>query len=122
MTRLQTMQTEGLEPNIPDAGIAAYLVKYLFEVGPVFASDTGRGPITWSEINAWMHTTGRMLQTWECTLLRRLSSDYLGAAMDATDPACPAPYSDQPSQNQRQLVSQKIRSALKGWGSATKGH
>jgi hypothetical protein len=121
MTRLQTLQLEGLDPSIPDAGVAAYLVKYLFEVGPTLVAGMGRAPISWAEISAWMHSTGQALQTWESTMLRRLSGDYLATTLDAADPAFPAPFSEQPTPDQRKLVSQKIRTALKGWSAPTRG-
>lgn len=116
MTRQQKFKEDGVEPSMPPAGPAAYLVSYLLEVGPAMVAGMGRGPITWQEMEAWQRTTGTTLQAWEGRLLRRLSHDYIGTVMDATDPGFPPPYSDELTPSQREIVAQKVRSVFKGWG------
>jgi hypothetical protein len=106
MTRLQTLQAKGLSPDLPDAGLAAHLLGYLFEVGPIAP---GPEPVSWTELQAWQHATGIELQTWEARALRRLSYDYLDATLEAQSPTCPAPYTEQPSIDNRQAVANAVR-------------
>lgn len=95
---------------LPPLDVGAYLVEYLFEVGP----GTGDGPITHQEIAAWCALTGREVEPWEVDALRRMSGAYLSEAHEATDPkrAPPAWESEQPTKEQ---VSNTIESLLSRW-------
>jgi hypothetical protein len=75
---------------MPDPGLAAHLVGYLWEVGPT----TGEGPITHAEIAAWQTNTGIELQPWESSLLRRLSLDHLGQSQLSTKVDCIPPWGE----------------------------
>ena len=71
---------------------ALYLVGYLFEIGPTM----GDGPLTHSELEAWMRNTGIPLNTWEVRTLKRLSIDYLAESQKATARGRAAPWIDAP--------------------------
>ncbi len=116
MTRLQKLKSEGQTPAMPNAGAGAYLIEYLFEVGPIQSSGVGATPIEWGELESWQRITGINLQTWEARTLRQLSFDYCATRQDALSPHCPPPYSDEPTPDQRELVAKKISTALRGWG------
>jgi hypothetical protein len=109
MTRLQTLQAKGMSPDLPDAGLAAHLVGYLFEVGPIAHGPSGPVPVSWPDLQAWQQATGIELQTWEARALRRLSYDYLDATLAAKSPTSPAPYAAQPSPDNRQAVANAVR-------------
>ena len=80
------------DPDMPLLEGAAYLIGYLFEVGPVMSAGMGPGPITHTEILAWSDLTGVELQPWEVRYLRRLSFDYLSMSHVAEKADCPAPW------------------------------
>lgn len=71
---------------------AFYMVAFLFELGPTVAAGMGNGPITHSEIAAWMDNTGIALNAWEARTLKRLSLEYLGESQRATAIDTPAPW------------------------------
>ena len=65
-----------------------YLIEHFLEVGP----SQGGEALTFGELAAWSSLTGVRLDAWEATMLRRLSSAYLGEYHDAKDPARKPPY------------------------------
>lgn len=67
---------EDYEADMPPLD-AAYLVAYLFEVGPTLAGGMGAAPLTFSEIGNWMQATGIELEPWEARFIHRLSKEYL---------------------------------------------
>lgn len=82
----------------------AYLLEYLFEIGPTMAAGMGNGPITFSEILAWQLLTGIRLRPWEVRLLRRLSRDYLGASQSDVVHAPWQPPDEKPQPTAAQLA------------------
>lgn len=71
---------------------AAYLLDYLWEVGPVLSSGGYSAPITHEELRAWHANTGITLQPWEFRFMRLLSVDYLAEWHAAEKPERPAPW------------------------------
>jgi len=120
MSRLQQLTKQGLSPSLPHPGVGEHLIGYLMEAGPTQPGGMGMAPLGWCELESWQRSTGIALQAWEARTLRRLSCEYVAAANDAADPACPAPYSTAPTPDQRELVSRQIRTALRGWGQRNK--
>ena len=76
------------EPDMPDAGAAAYLLAHLWAAGPTL----GENALTHGELQQYQQNAGVQLSPWECTMLRRLSGEYLGESHKAREPNCPAPY------------------------------
>jgi len=77
---------------MPPLDGVAHLLGYLYELGPTMAAGMGAGPITYSEIRAWMESVGVDLQPWEVRILRRLSLIYLNESHKAEKRDCPAPW------------------------------
>jgi hypothetical protein len=91
-SRIKSMQEndEEFEPEMPDAGAAAYLLDHFWSVGPT----QGDSVITSGELRDYQANMGISLTPWECRTLRRLSIDYLNESQRATKRDCPAPFAD----------------------------
>jgi len=110
MTRLQQIEHQGLAPALPPAGPAAHLLGYLFDAGPVGYGAMGEVPLSHGELAAWQHNTGVELQAWESRALRRLSTEYVSASNQATEPDCPPFYLPADElQDRRQDVASRVR-------------
>lgn len=114
-SRIEAMgeRADDLEYPPCDAG---YLVKYLFDVGPVEAGGMGPVPLSHTEIEAWQRNTGIELSRWEACTLRDLSKAYLAMSQDATHPSCPPPWTPQGVEEKRKgvNVAQRVKDALRG--------
>ena len=84
---------EGYVPELPRVDGAAYLVAYLWDIGPTMVAGMGLGPLTHEEIRAWQSNTGVWLQPWEARILRQLSMDYIVQMRDAEKADCAPPWS-----------------------------
>jgi hypothetical protein len=103
---------DDFEPEMPDTGVAGYLISYLFEVGPTMAGGMGAGPLTHGEILAWQEITGTRINTWEARTLRRLSLEYLSESCKATKRNCPPPWKPD-GQNVISLPALDTRNAIR---------
>lgn len=92
VSRRDAFKKRGVDIQMPTIEWGAYILAYLFEVGPTMPSGMGSGPLTFSEIEAWQRTVGIFLLPFEAQLLRRLSVEYFGESHAATKFDCPAPY------------------------------
>lgn len=95
---------------------AAYLVNFLFEVGPVESGGMSPSPLSHREIEAWQRNVGVELNAWEATTLRRLSQEYLGMSSEATSPSCPPPWTPAPvdDPDHAEKVAKRVREMLRG--------
>jgi hypothetical protein len=84
-----------------------HLVEYLWEIGPT----SGDGPVTFSEIEAWVRLTGNILDGWEAPALRQLSSAYASEHYAASDPKRPPPFT-RATPPSRETVSQRLLEAF----------
>lgn len=75
-------------PELPPVDGAAYLIRYLFEVGPV----AGDGALTFCEIETWCRCIGIKLRPWESRFLSRLSREYMHESQKATAWDYPPPW------------------------------
>lgn len=110
MTRLQTLRAQDAQPDIPAAGLGAYLMGHLFDAGPVVSTGQGAAALNWRDLAAWQSGTGIELQPWEARIVRALSQAYLNSAIAANNPDCPAPYAEAPKPDQRAHVANTLRS------------
>lgn len=94
-SRRERFEADGVELEMPPCD-AAYLVGYLFEIGPSLAAGMGAGPITHGEIFAWQRNTGIELDAWQARVLRQLSIEYCNESHDASQPDRPAPWAECP--------------------------
>lgn len=100
---------------MPTVESGAYLLGYLWELGPTVAAGMGAGPVTFTEIACWQMTTGTRLAPWEVRAIRRLSHEYLNASHKARERDAPAPWIDVGSAEYRtDVLPSKIKSILRG--------
>jgi hypothetical protein len=116
-SRLEQMRAdrkdEGYVPELPNVDGAAYLVAYLWDIGPTMVAGMGLGPLTHEEIRAWQSNTGVWLQPWETRILRQLSMDYIVEMRDAEKPSCPAPWNGTPSPADLSSVADRMLQSIR---------
>jgi hypothetical protein len=93
-SRRESLDGEGIEPEMPPLEWGGYLVEYLFEFGPTTATGMGNVPVSPPCIESWQRQTGLTLSPWEFLTLQRLSKEYAAEASQATEPSRPAPYTE----------------------------
>lgn len=79
------------EYNLPDLDGAEYLVEALSELGEGRVSGDRLTAVSWTDIKAWMDSTGSIMTPGEVIILRNLSRIYVSQYYDAIDPACMSP-------------------------------
>jgi hypothetical protein len=109
--RRKIEETGGVLP-LPDCP-SEQLVKWLFEIGPVMSSGMGPMPITWSELKAWQELTGTELEPWEARTLVALSREFAGEAVAAAKIDCPAPFSTELSDSEREKVASAVSRGMR---------
>lgn len=90
-SRIEAGQRDGLTFPLPPAA-ADFMADWLFEAGPVRRIGEADVPLDWVDLSAWADMNGIELAPWQASLLRRLSSAYLGAWHAGKDPDCPPPW------------------------------
>lgn len=120
MTRLQTLRAKETQPDLPPAGLGAYLLDHLFDAGPLVSTGQGSAALSWRDMAAWQSGTGIDLQPWEARIVRALSHVYLSSATAAKHPDCPAPYAEAPAPDERARVANTIRAFFGGFGQQQK--
>ena len=108
------LKDDDYHPELPPIDGAAYLLGYLFEIGPTMAGGAGAAPITHLEIAAWESLSGVELMPWEARFLRRLSFEYLGESHKAEKPDRKAPWQAADSIPDRGLTAKAMRNAIVG--------
>jgi hypothetical protein len=83
------------EPEMPPLDRCGYLVRYLFEIGPVLQGAAGPVQLTNQEIAAWQELTATRLQPWEARFLRKLSREYANESHLGERRDRPAPWEEQ---------------------------
>lgn len=78
------------EPDMPDAGAAAYLLGHFWAAGPT----VGEHALTQAELRHYQDNTGITLSPWECQTLRSMSGAYLSESFKAREPDCPPPFTE----------------------------
>lgn len=109
LSRWEDYKEKGLQPPLPEV-ICDYLIKILFEVGPIDCSGFG-GRLTDAALTHWQWNNSVRLQPWECKHLIRLSSVWLEEFKKAEDPEYPAPYAVI-THSTRELVARKVDAAF----------
>jgi hypothetical protein len=103
---------EDYQPDMPHVR-AAYLLGYLWEVGPTMAAGGYPGPVTHEEILAWQELSGIELHPWEMRFLRNLSREYMAEAQRAEKIDCPEPARREPNQADLEAVARSMQRSLK---------
>ncbi|MBK8916356.1 MAG: hypothetical protein IPM64_17465 [Phycisphaerales bacterium] len=98
---------------MPEVSLA-YLVEYLFEVGPVESGGFGPQPLSHLELLAWQTNMRRWLQPWEISLMRRLSAEWAAQLHKSEDHDCPPPWTgEELSDRERENVAVSLRDAIR---------
>lgn len=97
------------EPDMPDAGAAAYLLGHLWSAGPTL----GDQQLTHGELRNYQENEGIRLTPWECGTLRRLSGEYLDASHQAREADCPPPYAE--STDAKRLLRNRVKAKLRSF-------
>lgn len=112
-SRLERLRARGSEPDLPSVELA-YLVEYLYEVGPALQGGFGPAALTHGELRAWQDNVGLELQPWECRALIHLSKAYCAEFAAATDPAAPAPWvAPEMAPEEKRRVSDDLRDSMR---------
>jgi hypothetical protein len=95
-------------PDIETDYAAGYLVGLLQEAGLMSSNGMGPVPLSWVDIDAWLRVTEADVSLWEKTTIKRLSEEYVGELVQASDKLRPAPYLRVEEEVDRDAVQQKI--------------
>jgi hypothetical protein len=119
-SRLSKLKAAGRQPKLPEVS-CRYLLDILMDVGPTSATGLGVAPITEQELLAWQLNRGRRLQPWECSIIKRLSKEWVSESYAAEDERRPAPWSDEPMKTEELLdVANNMRHAMRALGRGRK--
>ena len=102
------MSAEGIIPMMPPLPEGLPYIDWLMDAGPIESAAAGSSAIGWRTLQAWQEGTGIALEPWEARLLRRLSGDWLREAERARKPDCPAPWTGEPIEINREAVAKKV--------------
>ena len=105
-------RAEGYHGPMPDTGKLFYIIRWLFEAGPMSFTPMGQAPLDWQAIKAWQDLQGLELEPQEVDALRHLSTAYLSQQQKSEDKACPPPWVDT-EQLDRDKVADKVSSTFK---------
>lgn len=94
------------EPDMPDPGAAAYLLRHFWAVGPTL----GDQALTHGELRHYQDNEGITLSPWECSILRRLSDAYLHESAKARDANCLPPFAE--SSDAKRLRRAQVKAKL----------
>lgn len=109
-TRAQQMEAAAggeFEPDMPDPGPAAYLIRHLWAAGPTLGDQV----LTNSELRDYQANAGIQLSPWECETLRRLSGEYLGQTQKAREQDSPPPFAE--SSDAKRLQKARVKAKLR---------
>lgn len=99
---------DGMVADMPDCE-AIHIVGHLYQIGFDVATS--------AEIESWSRMSGVDLQAWEFDFIRRLSREYM---RQYHDKKASAPYQvEELSEQNAQVVADKVRGALKWLSSAS---
>ena len=115
-TRAERFERDDTRPPMPPLHHAAGLARWFQSLGPCGQGATGPVPVGWADIGAWVRLTGTPLQPWQAHALRSASAAYVGQLHDASEPDCPPPWTDQPTEDDRDRIARQVREAFSGRG------
>ncbi len=80
-------------PELPPIDPADnYIISRLMDLGPTVAAGMSAGPVTYTEMDAYIRVTGASISGEDARLLRRLSTAYLSESHKATENFAEAPW------------------------------
>lgn len=112
-TRLARFKEAGAEPPLPPIEHAGRLLSHLLDLGLAGSGGMGPTPVAWHELQAWQRLTGQPLQPWQARALRQASVEYVAQLGKSADPACPPPWAEEPDEQDRQRVADRLSQAFR---------
>jgi hypothetical protein len=106
---MQQAKDRGTDPPLPPVEHAARLLSLLLDLGLAGSGGMGVAPVSWTELAQWQRLTCTPLAPWEARALRQASFEYVAQLGKSTDPACPAPWADAPTDDDRARVAGGLR-------------
>ena len=89
------------------------IINYLSELNYCSSGANGPSPLSWSEIQAWIELTGKIIEPWLAMILMNSSRAYAYQAMASQKVDCDPPYdSGVMKAAERQRIANKIRAAF----------
>lgn len=77
--------------QLPDVGVAEYLVEAFLKMRVATSGDYGLQPRTWGEVLAFSEATDSVKESWERQVLFDMSWDYVQENSKATSPFLKSP-------------------------------
>lgn len=106
-------KADDFRSDMPPLDGAAYLIEYLWEVGPVMPGAMSAAPVTHEELRAWAELTGIELRPWEARFVRRLSRDYAAEGQRAVTLGCEPPWKMPSAKPEPSAVQLSLRELAK---------
>ena len=88
LDRLEQVEESGMPVDIPEILVpddVHYIWAWFFDLHVTRPSGFGAGPITYTEIQAWMNLTKNYPTAWEIQILRRLDSIFLSTTYELNE-------------------------------------
>lgn len=84
---MREMQENGVTPETVHIANGGYLLDAMMTLGPIRAiGGGGRRPADWTEIAAFIQTTGRITETWEAEAMHGLCGAFFTGLMTGENP------------------------------------
>lgn len=114
-----TRNGQTAEDHLPE--VDPFLSHCFYLSGMISSSSGGISPLSWSEMQAFILTTGYKLSGWESEQIMNMSRNYYVMAKKANEIGCPAPYVvANPFQDEESLAKMRDR-VSRQWDSFTGG-
>lgn len=101
-------------PLPPLDGPALILWHHLLDAGLCGEGVNGRIALSWADLRAWQHGSATPLSPWHLRALHQAARAWVDSHRSAANPDAPAPWSEAPGADQRELVRNKLRGILGG--------
>ncbi len=114
-SRAERLRDDGIDPvPMPPITAGMHLLEWFLDVGPVAPGAMGPVPIGYTDLQAWAQLSGTPLQPWQAATLRRMSRAYAAELRAAEAHDAPPPWASSPTQQQRDIVQQRLQQAMAG--------
>lgn len=90
-TRLEIRQERETPILFPEVNFE-YLLTCLTEIGFSTQSGMGQAPLSFTDVDNWSKITGANMESWELTLMVKLSQQYCFQQAISDDRNCEEPY------------------------------
>jgi hypothetical protein len=98
-------------PPLPPVLLGGAYLEAFMDVGPAQPGAAGPVPLSYFELAAWIHLSGREYAPWEVELFRAMSAAYCDARSRGEEPGAAPPWVA-PAQTDRAEVASRLRAAF----------